>query len=222
MVISLVRTVVLYIVVTASVRIMGKRQVGELQSSELVITMLISELAAIPMQETGTPLLSGVVPIFALVVCEILVSVLMMKVRWFRRLICGSPIVVIRDGSLDQKQMGRLRYTVEDLSEALRLQGVFDPGEVDTATIETNGQLSVLRRAECEPPDAQALGVSVDTQLWAVVVDDGSFCSQSASLCGCSREWVDRVLKKEKCQLRDVFLLTANRNQEYRLVKRDR
>ena len=221
MLISLLRTLILYVIVTAAVRLMGKRQVGELQSSELVITMLISELAAIPMQETGIPLLSGVVPILTLVVCEILVSVLMMKCRWFRRLICGSPVVLIRSGRLDQKQMNRLRYTVEDLSEALRLQGVFDPGIVDMAMIETNGQLSVLKNASAEPPDAKTLGVSAKTEFWVVVVDDGSFCTQSARLVGCSREWIDSVLKREKCLLRDVFLLAANAEKKYRLVRRE-
>lgn len=221
MLISLLRTIILYVIVTAAVRLMGKRQVGELQSSELVITMLISELAAIPMQETGTPLLSGVVPILTLVVCEIMVSVLMMKCRWFRRLVCGSPVVLIRSGRMDQKQMSRLRYTVEDLSEALRLQGVFDPGTVDMAMIETNGQLSVLKNASAEPPDAKTLGVSAKTEFWAIVVDDGRFCAQSAQLVGCSREWIDNVLKKEKCLLRDVFLLTANTEKKYRLVRRE-
>lgn len=222
MLISLLRTLILYVVVTAAVRLMGKRQVGELQSSELVITMLISELAAIPMQETGIPLLSGIVPILTLVVCEILVSVLMMKCRWFRRLICGSPVVLIRSGRLDQKQMSRLRYTVEDLSEALRLQGVFDPQTVDVALIETNGQLSVLKNASAEPPDAKTLGIAAKTEFWAVVVDDGSFCAQSARLVGCSREWIEGVLKKENCPLNEVFLLTADTEKNYRIIRRER
>lgn len=212
----------MYVIVTASVRLMGKRQVGELQSSELVITMLISELAAIPMQETGTPLLSGVVPILTLVVCEILVSVLMMKCRWFRKLICGSPVVLIHSGKLNQQQMSQLRYTVEDLTEALRLQSVFDIAEVDTAMIETNGQLSVLKNAANEPPDAQTLGVQAKTEFWAVIVDDGNFCKQSAQLCGCTQKWMNEVLKKEKCTLRDVFLMTANSEQKYRLVRKER
>ena len=222
MLISLLRTLILYVIITTAVRLMGKRQVGELQSSELVITMLISELAAIPMQETGTPLLSGVVPILTLVVCEILVSVLMVKCRRFRRLMCGSPVVLIRSGKLDQKQMNRLRYTVEDLSEALRQQGVFDPDEVDTAMIETNGRLSILKNALSEPPDAKLLGMDAKTEFWTVVVDDGCFCSQSAQLIGCRREWLGAVLKKEKCTLRDVFLMTANSEKKYRIVRKER
>ena len=144
-----------------------------------------------------------------------------MKCRWFRRLICGSPVVLIRSGRLDQKQMRRLRYTVEEFSEALRLQGVFDPGEVDTAMIETNGQLSVLKNAASEPPDARSLGVEMQTEFWAVVVDDGSFCTQSAQLIGCSRKWLEEVLHKEGCLLKDVFLMTANSEQKYRLVQKE-
>ena len=213
MLVSLIRTVILYIVVTACVRLMGKRQVGELQNSELVITLLISELAAIPMGETGTPLLNGIVPIFALVICEILVSVAMMKCRGFRTLMCGNPVVLIEHGKLRQKQMSRLRFTVEDLSEALRLEGVFDLSEVEFAAMETNGRLSVLRKDETRPPDEKTLAV--------VVINDGKFCAHSAEICGCTRAWVQQVLQKEQCAMEDIFLMTVDTKGHYHLLKKE-
>ena len=218
--ISLIRTVILYIGITICFRLMGKRQVGELQSSELVITMLISELAAIPMQEIGIPLLSGLVPILTLVVCEILVSVLMMKSRFFRRAVCGRPTVLIREGRLDRQEMSRVRCTVEDLMESLRLQGVFDLDEVEFAAIETNGQISVMPKGEKSPPKAEDFGIQVKSSLFVVVLQDGHFCKQSAALCGCTIEWVEKVLKREHCTSQEVFLLTANTQKEYRLIRK--
>lgn len=221
MLISILRTLFLYVVVTACVRLMGKRQVGELQSSELVITLLVSELATIPIQEQGIPLLSGIVPMLTLVVCELSVSALMLKSRPFRQLICGRPVTVIQHGQPDPAQMRRLRMTIEDLTEQLRLQGIFDVNEVAFAAVEPNGQLSVMKKAAYMPPDAKTLGVSAESAFAAVVVCDGAFCDHSAQLCGRTREWVMQVLEKENCTLKDVFLLTADANGNYTLVRKD-
>lgn len=145
MTISLIRTVLLYIVIIIAVRLMGKRQISELQTSELVVTLLISDIAAIPMQDTGQPLVSGFIPIAVLVVCEIVVSALMVKSGQFRRLICGRPIVVINNGKIDQKEMRRLRLTTEDLFEDLRQKDVFSLEDVAYAIIETNGKISIIK-----------------------------------------------------------------------------
>ena len=129
MTISLIRTLLLYIVIIVAVRLMGKRQMSELQTSELVVTLLISDIAAIPMQDTGQPLVSGFIPIAVLVMCEnYVVSVLMLKIPKFRRVVCGRPIVVISDGKLIQSEMKRLRMSTEDLGEQLRQRNVFSAG----------------------------------------------------------------------------------------------
>ena len=125
MIISIIRTVILYAFVVFSVRIMGKRQISDMQPSELVITLIISEIAAIPMQNTSQPLISGVIPVLVLVALEIIASVIMMKSGKFRKLVCGSPIVVIRDGEILQNEMRRLRLTTEDLCVQLRQQNIF-------------------------------------------------------------------------------------------------
>ena len=126
MIISIIRAALLYTFIILAIRIMGKRQISELQTSELVVTLLISDIAAIPMQDTAQPLVSGIVPIAVLVIAEIVVSALMVKTFGFRKAVCGSPIILINDGKVDQKQMRRLRITIEDLFEQLR-QKMFFP-----------------------------------------------------------------------------------------------
>ena len=219
---SLIRTVILYIVITVCLRIMGKRQIGEMQSTELVITLLISDLAAIPMQDIGIPLLYGFVPILTLVICEIAVSVLMMKSRRFRRILCGKPTVLIKDGEIQQNEMRQVRCTVEDLTEGLRLQGVFNIADVEFAALETNGQLSVMQKSGKTPPTAEELGVESDSSIYMIVMQEGKFCKRAAQMCGCDMNWINRILKKEKCDREDVFLLSADKNGQYKLVKREK
>ena len=131
---------------------MGKRQISDLQTSELVVTLLISDIAAIPMQDTGQPLLSGLLPIAILIFCEIVTSVIMLKSSRARRLICGRPIVVINDGKIVQSELRRLRMTTEDLCEELRQKDVFCLEDVSYAIVETNGRMSVIKRPEKDSP----------------------------------------------------------------------
>ena len=147
MVLTILRIFILYVLATAAVRIMGKRQIGELQPSELVITILLSEIAAIPMQDTDIPLLNSVVAVLLLVAFEIISSVISMKSRGARRLLEGNAVTVIRDGKIDQKEIKRLRYTVDDLLTALRQKDVFVLSDVTYAIVETNGTLSVVKKA---------------------------------------------------------------------------
>ncbi len=222
MTISFIRTLLLYIVIVAAVRIMGKRQISELQTSELVVTLLISDIAAIPMQDTGQPLASGFIPIAVLVLCEILASILMLKLPGFRKLVCGRPIMVIHNGKLDQKAMRRLRMTTEDLFEQLRLDNVFRLEDVAFAIVETNGKLSVLKKPEKDQPCCDDLGLSPpDKGLETVVISDGVFSEPSAKACGKNRQWVDKILKQEKVRAADVFIMTADTSGEYHIIRKE-
>ena len=125
MLISIIRTILLYAFVILAVRLMGKRQMSDMQPSELVITMIVSDIASIPMQNTSQPLLSGVIPVAILVALEITASIIMMKWSGFRSLVCGKPVIVIKDGRILQSAMKKLRLTTEDLSVRLRQQGIF-------------------------------------------------------------------------------------------------
>lgn len=222
MTISLIRTVVLYIVIIVAVRLMGKRQISELQTSELVVTLLISDIASIPMQDTGQPLVSGFIPIAVLVVCEITISALMVKSGKFRRLVCGRPIVVINNGKVDQHEMRRLRLTIDDLIEDLRQKDVFAIEDVAYAIVETNGKLSVIKKPDKETPVAGMLGIVVpDTGIETVVISDGEISDMSAKLCSKSRAWVEGVLKGQNLEAKDIFIMTANTKGDFHIIKKE-
>ncbi|WP_418817656.1 DUF421 domain-containing protein [Pseudoruminococcus massiliensis] len=223
MIISVIRTILLYIVIILAIRIMGKRQIGELQTSELVVTLLISDIAAIPMQNTEQSLLSGILPILILIVCEIIISFLMLKRAGFRRIICGKPIVIISDGKINQSEMHRLRMSTEDLSEELRQQGIFNIEDVGFAIVETNGKLSVLKKPEKDIPTAEELGIKTnDKGLEVVVISDGEISKYSLKICGLNRDWLFDILKKENTELNDVFLMIANGQGEYKIIEKER
>lgn len=213
MAVSVIRTVILYFLLMVALRIMGKRQLGELQPSELVITLLISDLASVPMQDNGLPLLNGVLPIIVLVAIEIVLSCLMLKFPTFSRLVSGSPVPVIRDGRLDENAMRRLRITVDDLIESLRQQDIFDLRQVQYAIAETNGHIS----AYCYPRFQQATLGDVSTAappdigMPVVIVSDGKRSDWGMKLCGLDEGWLQKTLQKQNCPLEEVFLLTADK-----------
>lgn len=222
MTISFIRTLLLYAVVILAVRLMGKRQISELQTSELVVTLLISDIASIPMQDSGQPLVSGLIPIAALVMFEIVISALMVKSTKFRKLICGKPIIVINDGVVQQNEMKRLRMTTEDLCEQLRQKDVFSIQDVAYAIVETNGKMSVIKKPDKEQPTAGMLAVALpDTGIETVVISDGVISQFSLQLCGKTTEWLSGVLKGQNLDVRDIFLMTANTKGDFFIVKKE-
>lgn len=223
MLISIIRTILLYVFIILAVRLMGKRQISDLQPSELVITLVISDIAAIPMQNTSQPLLSGIVPVLVLVALEIVASIFMMKNSTFRKLICGSPIVVIRDGELLQSQMRRLRLTTEDLCVQLRQQNIFSIEDIQYCIVETNGSVSVLEKPESRKPTAKDFGIEIeDNKIETVVVNDGQILDNSLNLCLKKKEDVYEILQKENAKLKDVFLLTMDALGNYNLVWKEK
>ena len=151
MFITLIRTSVLYIFVIAIMRLMGKRQIGELQPTELVVTLLLSEIIAIPMQDNDISLVSTIVPVLVLVGFEILISVIGLKSVKIRSLMQGNSIIIIRDGKLDLEKIKELRFTIDDILEALRQKDIFDISKVQYAVVETNGTISVMLKPQFEP-----------------------------------------------------------------------
>lgn len=209
---ALIRTVILYILIIAGVRLMGKRQVGELEPSELVLSLLIADLASVPMQDLGIPLHAGVVPILALLSLTMILSVLTMKSIRFRTLMCGRPSIVVRDGKVDQREMRRNRLTVDELLEELRGQGYTDLAGVKYGILETNGRLSVLPCADQRPATARQLGLeSRETGLPVVIVSDGRVLQDNLKRRGLDLAWLDKRLAEHGCpDFRDVFLLTVD------------
>lgn len=222
MAVILLRTVLMYGVILLAVRLMGKRQVSQLQNSELVVTLLLSELAVLPIQEEEKSLWVGLAPMAALVACELLVSVLMLKSGRFRQLVCGSPTVVIERGQVLQKAMRRLRLTTEDLFEQLRQKGVFYLEDVAWAIIETNGRMSVIRRPEEEPLTPRQLGLKVPFPgLEVAVISDGELSRRSLALCGKEEAWVRRRLEERGLSERQVFLMTVRTDGKYRILPKE-
>ena len=154
------RTVIQYIHVVIGLRIMGNRQIGEMQPSELVVAIMISDLATIPMQEIGIPLMSGIIPIFTLIIMEIALSSLSLRHRKFRHFISGKPSVIIHNGSILKEEMKKIRFNRDDLKEQLRIQGYTDIQDIHFAILETNGQLSIIPKSgkqACTPEDVRKI-----------------------------------------------------------------
>ncbi len=219
MAVTAIRTVIIYVLLILAMRLMGKRQLGDMQPIELVVTLLIADLAAIPMQEPGTPLVTGVTSIFVLVSLEILFSVLRLKSPGFGRLVSGSPIVVVKDGKPLKNALRRLRLTNEDLTDTLRTQGVFDLQDVDTAIVETNGKISVFLKADKQPPCRRDLAILSEESLPLPVVSDGEFCVWAMQAVGWNKAAVARALARNRVKLRDVFLMTAAADGSFQIVK---
>ena len=216
-----VRTVLMYGAILAAVRVMGKRQISQLQTSELVVTLLISELAMLPIQEGNLPLWAGVLPMAVLVLCELLVSFGMLKSSRFRKLVCGSPTVVIQRGEILQNEMRRLRITTEDLMEQLRQNGGFYLEDVAWAIIETNGMMNVIRRPEEDPVTPRQLQLKPEPPvLETSVISDGEVSLHSLKLVGKDRDWLDRRLKEQGVAVKDIFLMTARSDGKWRIIKK--
>ncbi len=222
MFVTLIRMVILYITAIASVRIMGKRQIGELQPTELVITLLLSEIIAIPIQETNVPLFNTLIAVFLLVGFEIFASIFNMKSIKFRNLIQGHPLIVIDDGKIDQKLIKQLRFTIDDLLEALRQKDVFDISQVQYAIVETNGQMSVLLKPEYEPVTREDLKINPQqTKLQCLVVADGQVISQDFDICKTNEKKLYGLLKKNKVKLNDIMLMTIDKNGNKNIIKKE-
>ena len=222
MIISAIRAILLYIIIIFAVRMMGKRQISEMQTSELVITLLMSNIASIPMQDTEQSMLSGIVPIMVLLVCEITISYLMLKKSGIRRLICGKPVIVINDGTIDQQAMKELRISTEDLFEQLRQKDVFDISEVAYAILETNGKMSVFKKSLYEPVTAKDIDIEKEESILQVaVISDGEIAKSSLKICGLGTNWLDETLKNENISLKDVFLMTADKFKNYTIIKKE-
>lgn len=219
---SLARTFLMYASILLAVRIMGKRQISQLQTSELVVTFLISELAVLPIQEVDQPLWRGLLPMGGLVACEIIVSLGMLKSGRFRQMICGNPIVVIQRGQILQDQMRRLRMTTEDLCEQLRQNNVFYLEDVAWAIIETNGMMSVIRKPEEDPVTPKQLGLSPENHgLEVVVISDGELSKNSLALSGKDLNWVNRRLKEQGITQQQVFLMTIRTDGKWRIIEKE-
>lgn len=209
--VMLVRTAILYVAVVVGLRIMGKRQIGDMQPNELVITILVSEIATIPIQDSAQPIINGLTAISLLVALEVILSVLAMKSGKIRRLVNGGPVIVIRHGIIDQKAMKDLRITIDDLLANLRQNQIFDLGEVEYAIVETNGCVSVLLTPENRPvTHADGGKRPKDLGLHTPVVCDGKLQLKFMEAMSIAPERVEGILASRKLDKNEVFLMVLD------------
>ena len=204
MLISLIRAVILYLALILVVRLMGKRQLGEMEPMEFVVTMLIANLAAVPMQETGTP------PILVVLSVELVLSVLTYRSVGVRRFLCGKPVILIENGRLLQQNLKKTRVNTDELSEYLRIQGVTDLAQVQYAILETSGAISTFLYPKYEPASAKDAGVQASARkLPVTVIASGRLQKQNLPLLGKDEAWVQGILQSYNCRMQDVYLLTS-------------
>ena len=221
--ITFLRTVILYLLVIVAFRLMGKRQVGELSPSELVVAIMISELAAHPAQDSSLPLLSGVVPILTLAVLEISLSFLALKFSPFRRLLTGRSVTLISHGKIVERDLEKLRLNVDDLLEEMRLAGYTSLSEIEYMILETGGKVSVIPKKEYAPATVGDVGAKGDQATpSAVLVADGKLRKSALSALGRSEKWVYGVLRRNKIKrTKDCFLLTADQSGQVYVQKKE-
>ena len=211
MITALLRTVILYFLIMTGLRLMGKRQIGELEPSELVLTMMISDLATVPMQDFGIPLLAGVIPILTLLSLSMLLSQLSLLSLRFRELMCGTPSILIRNGKLQQDVMRKNRYTLDELLEQLRGQGYVSVDEVRWAVLENSGQLSILPWARQRPPTAEELGLTPEEdELPFILINDGRIVRRNLARSGRNEAWLQKELRRTGHSAGEIFLLTVD------------
>ena len=221
MLIILFRSAILYVLVLLTIRILGKRQVGELKPVDLVLTFLLSEFLSISIQDTQAPLINTLIPVMLLIGLEILVSVLSMKSIRLRTLVQGNPLPVIRNGKLDQKQLKQLRFTVDDLLEALRKKDIFDISEVQYAIVETDGTLSVLLKPESRAPlNSDLQTTPVDNGMPCLNNRDGKGIHTHFKLCDMTDQKLENILKKNKIRAEHILLMTADRGGNYYWIEK--
>lgn len=202
---------------------MGKRQLGELQPSEFVIAILISNIATLSIEDTDIPLTGAVVPIITLMSAEVILSFITLKSGKAQTIVTGNPIAIIRNGNIDQKSMRELRFSIEDLMSQLRINGVFDIEDVSFAIVETNGQLTVYLKPEAQPltPKTASDPKSSKSIPPSVLISDGVLCSKALTDCNLTRKWLEGVLKKENLSEKEVFLMTCDPCAKYHIVKKE-
>lgn len=209
MLIITIRTILLYLLIVFSLRLMGKKQLGELQPSELVTTIMVSNIATLALEDASVPMLMGVIPILMIVCLDVIMSGITLKSLTVRKIISGSVRVIISDGVIDQKELKNLRYTIDDVTEAMREQGIFDISQIQYAIVETNGKINFLQKENPpkNPPE--------------VIVKDGIINTEGLSRAKLGEGWVKEILKENGTEISSVFIMSADSDGQYQIVVKD-
>lgn len=223
MLLCLIRGFIVYAVVVVAVRIMGKRQIGQLQPTELVVTILLSEIAAEPVVDDNFPLISALAVILLLISLEILVSFAALKIPRFRQLVQGNSVAVIENGKLNRKRMKDLRLSVDDLLEALRLKDVFDITDAEFVYVETNGDISVELKNGKKTVTAEQMKIrEEETGIPHLIISDGKVIKENFSRCCLNEGKLDKLLKSRNLSAEDVMILTADKQKVNTIITKEK
>ena len=222
MILSYLRTIILYLVLILVIRLMGKRQIGEMEPAEFVVTMLVANLAAITMQDAGIPLLTGLIPILTVLGVELVLSWLMLQSGTLRRLFCGKPVFLIDNGRLLQSNLRLTRVTLDELMGKLREKDILDMTQVQYAILETDGNLSVFPYPQFAPASARDAGVRVKENSFPIVVaEDGRVFAENLQKAGRDMPWLEQTLASHEAVLEDTLLLTVDGSGKVIFVRKE-
>ena len=223
MILSYFRTILLHLLLVTMIRVMGKRQIGQMEASEFVVTMMAANLAAIPMQDSGIPLLSGVIPILTVLGVELVLSHLSLKSIRLRKLLCGKPVILIENGTILQNNLRRTRVTLDELTGHLREKDILDLRSVQYAILETNGNLSVFPYPKDKPASAKDAGIQASRQyLPLTVISDGRILRDNLNKAGKDLAWLRRVLENYQATPEDTWLLTVDGGDHILFYRKER
>ena len=222
MLVCLLRSVILYLLLILVIRLMGKRQIGEMEPSEFVVTMLIADLASVPMQDLGIPLLSGVIPILTVLSIEVLFSALAYHFIPVRKLLCGKPVILMENGKILLKNLQKTRLTPDELTEHLREKGIVDLSCVECAILETNGEISAFPASANQPVTLQDMELPSRAQeLPVTLISNGKLLTRNLQLTGRTMFWLDKELQARGMQRKDVYLMTVDPSGKIYLSAKD-
>lgn len=207
----ILRTIIIYFTVLFVMRLMGKREVGQLSTFDLVVAIMIAEIAVFPMEELDIPIYIGLIPMFILVGGEILISYLCLKSRLLRKIIDGGPSIIIANGIILEKEMRKLRYNMNDLLAQLREKGVFDISEVKYAILETSGKISIMLKTPKRPLTPEDINLSLpEEDMPLPIIFDGEVIEQNLALLGLTNEWLNSKLKKFDLRTKEILYASIN------------
>ena len=222
MLVTFFKSIFLYILVLIVMRLMGKREIGQLQPFELAISIMIADLATIPMSDIGIPLQNGIVPILGLLVMDLAISLINMKSTFARKIICGKPSILIYRGKIDEKVLKKERFTINELEERLRGSNIINISEVEYAILETNGQVSIIQKPDKRNTKPEDFGIMPEYEgITYDLVLDGKVMNENLKKIGKSHEWLEKELKKNKMKPEEALIATIDGKGEFFCQKKD-
>ena len=211
MLITFVRAIVLYVVVLIVMRLMGKREIGQLQPFELAISIMIADLASIPMTDIGIPISNGIIPILGLLVMHLIISVINLKSLKARQVICGKPTILVYRGKIDERALKKERFTINELQERLREQNVINLGDVEYAILETSGELSVIQKPEKRNAIPEDFNIVPDYEgIPYDLVVDGKVMYKNLQSLGKDYKWLEKQVEKFHMRPEDALVVTLD------------